>query len=583
MERLSGWAELGNQTVNVAGQNSSNSTPVQRSFPNCNVSVYPTGNNNLATIYSDNNGTPLANPFTASNVGYWFFYAPNGEYDVTFSGSQNGLPVTLAALPVGSIQSLNGQNGDTQNFAVGASGNNFNIVSANDNHTFNLPQANANNNGYLAASDWSSFNNKSANLNFATGNTGNNFNITGNNNNYVFNLPQANANNNGYLGSSDWANFNSKSANLNFAAPLANNNNNVSITLPLTVAQGGTNSTNSTAAFDALSPANTLGDIITADNNGVNVRVPVGANNFVLTADGSNATFGFKWAPPSANNFNGVLPIANGGTGQNNNADAFNALAPTTTAGDLIVYGNGTNTRIGVGSNGQVLQANSSNNNGLIWGPIGLNTNSVSGVLPIGNGGTGANNKASGFAALAPITSLGDLIVGTGNNNSARLPAGSNGQVLSANNANATGFVYVSPTPLITKYTIQFNNNAFIVAAASVDITLFGMGQFQKSFAFTVKHSAIFTNNNNSITDVGIAIQQSGNANFYTANFSIGNATPVSNTAFQDTQAYKSGNMGGAQAVVAHFVATGGNFGNGLNTNLVSGSVDIWVSTLQLQ
>ena len=51
----------------------------------------------------------------------------------------------------------------------------------------------------------------------------------------------------------------------------------------------------------------------------------------------------------------GTLAIANGGTGQTTATAAFDALAPTTTTGDII-YHNGTdNVRLGVGSDGQVL------------------------------------------------------------------------------------------------------------------------------------------------------------------------------------------------------------------------------------
>ena len=51
----------------------------------------------------------------------------------------------------------------------------------------------------------------------------------------------------------------------------------------------------------------------------------------------------------------GTLAIGNGGTGQTTATAAFDALAPTTTTGDII-YHNGTdNVRLGVGSTGQVL------------------------------------------------------------------------------------------------------------------------------------------------------------------------------------------------------------------------------------
>ena len=61
----------------------------------------------------------------------------------------------------------------------------------------------------------------------------------------------------------------------------------------IAIARGGTGQTSQTAAFDALSPTTTKGDIIV--DNGTNaIRVPVGSNGTVLTADSAQAS-GVKW------------------------------------------------------------------------------------------------------------------------------------------------------------------------------------------------------------------------------------------------------------------------------------------------
>ncbi len=79
-QRAQGWCEAGAQTISVGGVPSSSS--VQGSFPACLVTINIHGGG-LATIYSDNSNTPLANPFHGSAAGIWFFYAANNHYDVT--------------------------------------------------------------------------------------------------------------------------------------------------------------------------------------------------------------------------------------------------------------------------------------------------------------------------------------------------------------------------------------------------------------------------------------------------------------------------------------------------------------------
>lgn len=65
----------------------------------------------------------------------------------------------------------------------------------------------------------------------------------------------------------------------------------------VTIAQGGTGQTTQTAAFDALSPLTTKGDIVVYDGTD-NIRLAVGTNDFVLTADSTTAS-GVKWAAAS--------------------------------------------------------------------------------------------------------------------------------------------------------------------------------------------------------------------------------------------------------------------------------------------
>lgn len=63
----------------------------------------------------------------------------------------------------------------------------------------------------------------------------------------------------------------------------------------------------------------------------------------------------------------GSLPIANGGTGQTTQTEAFDALSPTTTKGDLIASNGTDNIRVAIGTDGQFLKADSAVASGVSW------------------------------------------------------------------------------------------------------------------------------------------------------------------------------------------------------------------------
>lgn len=174
----------------------------------------------------------------------------------------------------------------------------------------------------------------------------------------------------------------------------------------LAVGSGGTGQTTTSGAFNALSPTTTTGDLIYANGAGTNARlagnITTTKNFLVQTGNGAtsnapswgtivsgdlpatiaantsgsaaslSATLGVATGGSGATTFSagvlhspggtaaftsspvalatevsGQLPIGNGGTGQATAAAAYNALAPTTTAGDFAyANGAGTNTRL---------------------------------------------------------------------------------------------------------------------------------------------------------------------------------------------------------------------------------------------
>jgi len=87
---------------------------------------------------------------------------------------------------------------------------------------------------------------------------------------------------------------------------------------------------------------------------------PGTGNGTVTSVDVSGGTTGlsFTGGPITTSGTvtaGGVLAVANGGTGESNATDAFQALSPMTTNGDLISQAAGVPNRIGIGSTGQVL------------------------------------------------------------------------------------------------------------------------------------------------------------------------------------------------------------------------------------
>lgn len=94
----------------------------------------------------------------------------------------------------------------------------------------------------------------------------------------------------------------------------------------------------------------------------------------------------------------GLLPLANGGTGQATAPAAFGALSPLTTKGDLLAYST-LNARLPVGTNGQVLTADSGQALGVAWAP-------ASGTLPQFNVNIGNATNAAVPTSLSLLGSV---------------------------------------------------------------------------------------------------------------------------------------------------------------------------------
>jgi len=139
---------------------------------------------------------------------------------------------------------------------------------------------------------------------------------------------------------------------------------NVTGTLP--VANGGTGQTSASAAFNALSPITTAGDLIVGNGSNSATRLGIGANGTILTSNGTTATW-VAAAPTGVTSFSagttgftpstgttgavtlaGTLAVTNGGTGA------------TTLTTNNVILGNGTSAVqfVAPGTAGNVLTSN---------------------------------------------------------------------------------------------------------------------------------------------------------------------------------------------------------------------------------
>jgi hypothetical protein len=251
--------------------------------------------------------------------------------------------------------------------------------------------------------------------------------------------------------------------------------NAANVTGTVAIGNGGTGQTTASAAFNALSPVTTAGDLILGNGTNSSTRLGIGANGYVLTSDGTTAS----WAAGGGGGSGTVTSVAQsftGGiisvTGSPVTTSGTLALTVAGTSGGIPYFSSGTTwASSAAGTAGQVLTSNgaaapswttvgglgtvtsvdvSGGTTGLTTsgGPITTTgTITLGGTLAVANGGTGVTTSTgSGSTVLSTSPTLVTPILGT--------PTSGNLSNCTADGTNSVGYLNVPQNAQTGAYTL---------------------------------------------------------------------------------------------------------------------------------
>ena len=254
---------------------------------------------------------------------------------------------------------------------------------------------------------------------------------------------------------------------------------------------------------------------------------------YTVTNQGSGST---NWVLTRATDFNTA------GTGPNfieTGAANFITAGSTNGATGWVMTTTGT---ITVGTTALNWTQTSSSSSVTVTSPLQKTGSVISlNTVPISFGGTGQTTASTAFNALSPITSTGDLIIGTGTNTASRLGIGSANTILTSNGTTATwsnafnGTVGAT-TPSTGAFTYVTANGS-LASASSTGAYSYGSLAYSDLNIFASYTSSVNTYNE-------IVLQNTNSGTAASTDFIVSNNNGTASTYYGDFGMNSSGFSG---------------------------------------
>ena len=233
-----------------------------------------------------------------------------------------------------------------------------------------------------------------------------------------------------------------------------------------------------------IGPVGLAGQVLVSGGTGA----PTWGSALLVANQAANVVYAGPTAGPAAPTaFRALVNADLPASGVSANTYGSSSLIPVITVNAQGVVTSASTTAFGGGTVSSVDVSGGTTGLTTSGGPITTSgTITLAGTLAVASGGTGQTTASAAFNALSPITTTGDLILGTGVNTASRLAIGSNGYLLTSNGTTASwaaapaggvtsvaqtftgGIVSVSGSPITTSGTL-----ALTVAGTSGGVPYF--------------------------------------------------------------------------------------------------------------